>query len=118
MANSTIMDIEKYFRPDQWHTSETYQSRLTDNSIKWTKVGNVVFVSGRAKTALAFTAGGAMATGFPTPAFNTSVPLSGCASNGTANAPMSINASGSLCTIGALSNNTYYAVAGVYFTGQ
>ena len=79
-------------------------------------MGNTVFVNGRFRAESALSVGTALATGFPVPAGNTNAPLAGCTSTGATIVGFNINAQGSLCTLSALSNGTYYAVGGVYFT--
>ena len=117
MATSTIkMDLTNLFGYRHWHDSDIYQSRISSNQARWIKVGSTVFVSGRFRTEQSLNAGSAIATGFPVPTGNTSVPLAGCASSGATIVGFSINAQGSLCTLSALPNGTYYAVGGVYFT--
>lgn len=116
MTSEIRMDSTNLFGYRHWHDSNIYQARISNNTVRWIKVGNTVFVNGRFRTELALTAGTAIATGFPVPTGNTSVPLAGCASSGATIVGFSINAQGSLCTLSALSNGSYYAVGGVYFT--
>lgn len=117
MATSTIkMDPANLFNSANWQNTTIYQNRISDNLVRWFKIGNVVFVAGRFRTEMAINAATAIATGLPAPAGNTSAPLSGCTSNGATIVGFSINSVGSLSSVSALSNGTYYAVGGVYFS--
>ena len=115
--NSRIkIDFINLLRNTNWHNCDTYQARISNNLVRWIKVGNLVLVSGRFRTEMLITATSAIATGFPIPSGNTSVPLAGCTSNNNSAVTLAINAQGSLCAVNQLANATYYAVGGIYFT--
>lgn len=109
---STIKTLSK----DLWQSSIVHQSKIEDNLVRWIRIGSVVIVSGRFKASTAVASGAPIATGFPAPASNTGVPLSGCNSSATTNVPFAISQYGSLVPLVALTSGTYYAVGGVYFT--
>ena len=116
MANSTIVKDA----PITEGLGTVYQSRVTDASVKWIKVGRIVYISGWLKTTSVVAMGSALMTGFP-PAADSSYYVAQLLNTSSgANVPLIINNVGSLC-IGQFRNataTTNYALNGMYISAN
>lgn len=111
-----ITGTKVQFTDSAWKSTSAYQSRISDNLVRYVKIGSIVFVSGRFYAETASSSGTPIATGLPSPVSSTGAPLSGCNSSATTNVPFGVTQYGSLAPLTTLTAGTYYAVGGVYFT--
>lgn len=110
MTLATLFNTSKMSQPS------IYQSRLDNMTLYHYTIGRMCFVHGIFRLAVAGWADMAVTTGFPTPAFNTSAPLTAANPDSSSHDPVVcyINPQGSLCIHSVLAQYTWVTVSGYY----
>lgn len=119
MANDFIsgnITLATLFNTSKMSQPSIYQSRLDNMTLYHYTIGSMCFVHGIFRLAVAGWADMAVATGFPTPAFNTSIPLTAANPDSSSHDPVVcyINPQGSLCIHSVLAQYTWVTVSGYY----
>ncbi len=108
---ATLFNMSKMSQPS------IYQSRLDNMMLYYYTIDHMCFVHGVFRIGISWAfADMAVATEFPTPAYNTSIPLTAANPDSSSHDPVVcyINPYGSLCIHSVLAQYTWVTVSGYY----
>ena len=109
------MTLATMFNTSKMSQPSIYQSRIDNMTLYHYTIGRMCFVHGIFRIAISGAwADMAVATGFPTPAYNTSIPLTAANSSSHDSVICYINPQGSLCIHSVLAQYTWVTVSGYY----